>query len=401
MVNKKEGAIEWFVLLLVVSSVFFPTIPLGLDLRLDDLLSLLIIPLLFLVKPKFRSSRLNYTYLFILFSVTLSIIYGYLVLNVPPTIRDFNEFIRLFKPFLIILVVDYCNSHFLARLLDKFFKIGALALILFGLLEYFNLFGFRYILTEIYSTTDRFSDITRKRIVLTTGDPNVSAGLLLYFLTYLTQSLFLKKRISIKLFLLFFLLVVLLMTSSRTLLIVFILIMFASLLFHGRRKKMLSIVILSVSVFTIAVLIQFFDYLTVGFSTFQSGENTSMLIRYLRWKEAFELFLKSPILGWGPAKSIHTTIVDGEHFMLLRRYGLLGYGAIMSLLLGYGVVFIRKIKKISSIGGNVEVLGFTSAFLCIMIVVIMITNNFFSGYQLMPLFIVMITLVEKELRQNI
>ena len=94
--------------------------------------------------------------------------------------------------------------------------------------------------------------------------------------------------------------------------------------------------ILSVSVFTIAVLIQFFDYLTVGFSTFQSGENTSMLIRYLRWKEAFELFLKSPILGWGPAKSIHTTIVDGEHFMLLRRYGLLGYGAIMSLLLGYG-----------------------------------------------------------------
>ena len=62
---------------------------------------------------------------------------------------------------------------------------------------------------------------------------------------------------------------------------------------------MLSIVILSVSVFTIAVLIQFFDYLTVGFSTFQSGENTSMLIRYLRWKEAFELFLKSPILGFG------------------------------------------------------------------------------------------------------
>ena len=47
-----------------------------------------------------------------------------------------------------------------------------------------------------------------------------------------------------------------------------------------------------------------------------------------------------------------------------------------------------------------EVLGFTSALLCIMIVVIMITNNFFSGYQLMPLFIVMITLVEKEIRQK-
>ena len=65
---------------------------------------------------------------------------------------------------------------------------------------------------------------------------------------------------------------------------------------------MLSIVILIVSVFTIAVLIQFFDYLTVGFSTFQSGENTSMLIRYLRWKEAFELFFKISNTWLGTSK---------------------------------------------------------------------------------------------------
>jgi O-antigen ligase len=400
-VNKREGNVEWFVLLVVVSSVFFPTIPLGIDFRLDDLLTLLIIPLLFAVKPKLRSSRLNYTYLFILFSVSLSILYGYTVLKVPPTIRDFNEFIRIIKPFLIILVVDYCNPQFLAKLLDKFFKVGAVALILFGLLEYFNLFGFRNILSEIYATTDRFSDFDRSRIVLTTGDPNVSAALLLFFLTYLTQSLFLKKGVFTNLVLLFFLLVVLLMTSSRTLLIIFALIMLVSLMYHGRRKKILSIVIGGVSVLTIAILIQFFDYLTIGFSTFKSGDNTSMMIRYLLWKEAFDLFLQSPILGWGPAKSIHTTIVDGEHFMLLRRYGLLGYGTIMSLFLGYAVVFIKKIKTIFEIGGNIQVLGFTSALLCIMIVVIMITNNFFSGYQLMPLFIIMITLVEKELKQNI
>ena len=78
-----------------------------------------------------------------------------------------------------------------------------------------------------------------------------------------------------------------------------------------------------------------FDYLVIGFSTFSEGKNTSMLLRYQQWAEAFNLFLKSPIIGWGPAKEIHTTIVDSEHLLLLRRYGILGYLAVVNFIFGF------------------------------------------------------------------
>ena len=74
---------------------------------------------------------------------------------------------------------------------------------------------------------------------------------------------------------------------------------------------------------------QYFDYLSGGLTTFVKGENNSMLIRYVNWFDAWNLFKQSPLFGWGPAKSVHETIVDGEHFLLLRRYGLIGYGLII------------------------------------------------------------------------
>tara|TARA_B100000575_G_C23126336_1_gene652604 strand:- start:93 stop:1235 length:1143 start_codon:yes stop_codon:yes gene_type:complete len=375
-----------------------PTIKIGIDFRLDDLLSLFLIPVFFFVKPKFRASRLNFTYSCILILIIISTLHGYYFLNVPISIRDLNEFIRVIKPFLIILIIDYCNLIVLSKYLDKFFKIGAILLILFGFLEYFNILGFRSLIAEIYSNSDRFNDITRSRMVLTSGNPNDAAVLLFYFLTYFTQSLFLKKSISIKLSILFFLIIVLLMTSSRTVFICFVIIILLSLIYHFRKKKFLSLVIFSVCLMTLVSLIQFFDYLTIGFSTFQSGENTSMIIRYQLWDDAFNLFLQSPFFGWGPAKAIHTTVVDGEHFMLLRRYGIFGYFAIIYLLLGYFIVFLRKRKKLFFMGENIKVLAFTSLFTCLIIPVIMVTNNFFSSYQLMPLYVIMIAIVEKSLK---
>jgi len=396
--SKPKRLIEIFVILIVISSVFMPTIKIGIDFRLDDLLSLFLIPVFFFVKPKFRASRLNFTYSCILILIIISTLHGYYFLNVPISIRDLNEFIRVIKPFLIILIIDYCNLIVLSKYLDKFFKIGAILLILFGFLEYFNILGFRSLIAEIYSNSDRFNDITRSRMVLTSGNPNDAAVLLFYFLTYFTQSLFLKKSISIKLSILFFLIIVLLMTSSRTVFICFVIIILLSLIYHFRKKKFLSLVIFSVCLMTLVSLIQFFDYLTIGFSTFQSGENTSMIIRYQLWDDAFNLFLQSPFFGWGPAKAIHTTVVDGEHFMLLRRYGIFGYFAIIYLLLGYFIVFLRKRKKLFFMGENIKVLAFTSLFTCLIIPVIMVTNNFFSSYQLMPLYVIMIAIVEKSLK---
>ena len=69
----------------------------------------------------------------------------------------------------------------------------------------------------------------------------------------------------------------------------------------------------------------------------------------------------------------------------------------MNFIFGFICILFRKRKKLSLIKLSHKRIGLTALFSCLMIFILMITNNFFSGYQLMPLFVVMITLVENKL----
>ena len=73
-------------------------------------------------------------------------------------------------------------------------------------------------------------------------------------------------------------------------------------------------------------------YLYLGVSSLLNGTNNSVLVRLSNFIESIELFQQSPILGWGPAKIIHKTIADGEYFLILRRYGILGIFTFMSFV---------------------------------------------------------------------
>lgn len=387
---------ENFIIVLIITSMFFPTIPIGIDIRIDDLMALFLIPLLITVRPNFKINRLIISYSLILFLFLLSILFGYLHLDVPHSIRDLNEFVRVLKPFLIIIAVSYCDSEKLLKKMHSFFKYGAIFIILTGFLEFFDVPGYRKLISLIYSG-HRFENLDRVRTILMAGDPNIAAALIIYFVTYILQTMLMTKNKIRNSFILLFLIVVLLMTSSRTLLIVFVVILFASLFHHFQNNKFFSFMVLGLCLILVLPIIQYFDYIVIGFSTFSEGKNTSMLLRYQQWTEAFNLFLKSPIIGWGPAKEIHTTIVDSEHLLLLRRYGILGYLAVVNFIFGFIWVLFRKRRKFSSINLFHKRIALTSLFSCLMIFILMITNNFFSGYQLMPLFVVMITLVENKL----
>ena len=387
---------ENFIIVLIITSMFFPTIPIGIDIRIDDLMALFLIPLLITVRPNFKINRLIISYSLILFLFFLSILFGYLYLDVPHSIRDLNEFVRVLKPFLIIIAVSYCDSEKLLKKIHSFFKYGAIFIILIGFLEFFDVPGYRKLISLIYSG-HRFENLDRVRTILMAGDPNIAAALIIYFVTYILQTMLMTKNKIRNSFILLFLIVVLLMTSSRTLLIVFVVILFASLIHHFQNNKFFSFMVLGLCLILVLPIIQYFDYIVIGFSTFSEGKNTSMLLRYQQWTEAFNLFLKSPIIGWGPAKEIHTTIVDSEHLLLLRRYGILGYLAVVNFIFGFIWVLFRKRRKFSSINLFHKRIALTSLFSCLMIFILMITNNFFSGYQLMPLFVVMITLVENKL----
>ena len=387
---------ENFIIVLIITSMFFPTLPIGIDIRIDDLMALFLIPLLLIVRPNFKINRLIISYSLILFLFFVSTLFGYLYLDVPHSLRDLNEFVRVLKPFLIIIAVSYCDSEKLLKKMHSFFKYGAIFIILIGFLEFFDMLGYRKLISLIYSG-HRFENLDRVRTILMAGDPNIAAALIIYFVTYILQTMLMTKNKIRNSFILLFLIVVLLMTSSRTLLIVFVVILFASLFHHFRNNKLFSFMVLGLCLILVLPIIQFFDYIIIGFSTFSEGKNTSMLLRYQQWAEAFNLFLKSPIIGWGPAKEIHTTIVDSEHLLLLRRYGVLGYLAVVNFIFGFIWILFRKRRKFSSINLFHKRIALTSLFSCLMIFILMITNNFFSGYQLMPLFVVMITLVENKL----
>jgi O-antigen ligase len=376
--------------------MFFPTLPIGIDIRIDDLIALFLIPLLLIVRPNFKINRLIISYSLILLLFFVSTLFGYLYLSVPHSLRDLNEFVRVLKPFLIIIAVSYCDSDKFFKKMHSFFIYGAIFIILIGFMEFFDVPGYRKLISLIY-TGHRFENLDRVRTILMAGDPNIAAALILYFVTYILQTMLMTKNKIRNSFILLFLIVILLMTSSRTLFIVFVVILFASLFHHFQNNKFFSFMVLSLCLILVLPLIQYFDYIVIGFSTFSEGKNTSMLLRYQQWAEAFNLFLKSPIIGWGPAKEIHTTIVDSEHLLLLRRYGVLGYLAVFNFIFGFIWVLFRKRRKFSSLNLFHKRIALTSLFSCLMIFILMTTNNFFSGYQLMPLFVVMITLVENKL----
>lgn len=397
--NRSNHFTENFIILLIISSIFLPTIPLGLEIRFDDLMALLFIPLFLLVRPNFKVNRLVFSYTLILILFFLSTVYGYTILNVPTSLRDVNEFVRVLKPLLIIIAVSYCDSKRLSIKLNTVFKYGAILVVLIGFLEFFDFLGYRNFMKIIYRNSGYESADISGRIVLTAANPNVAAALIIYFINYILQSMLLTKQKIRNSLLLLFLMIVLLMTSSRTSLVVFVVILFASLFFHFNKNKVFTFTILTLSFPLLIFMVQFFDYLVIGFSTFSEGTNTSMLLRYQLWAEAFALFKQSPIIGWGPAKAIHTTIVDSEHLLLLRRYGILGYLAVFNFIFGFAWVVFKKRKKLKHMDLLHKRLAITSLFSCIMIFILMTTNNFFSGYQLIVLFVVMITLVENKLNK--
>ena len=391
----RSNFIEKLILLIVVSSFFMPTIPLGIAIRFDDFLALFLIPFVILTKPNFKTNRLFFSYLLILLSFITSTFYGYLFLKVPFSIRDINELFRMIKPFLIIIAVSYCNLRTLVSYLNSFFKVGAILLILLGFLEFFNVLSFRALFYSLYGY--EFGNMGG-RSVLTAGNPNIASALVLYFMIYFLQRMLLTGDRILSLFKILFLLVVLLMTSSRTALIVFVVVLLASMYFHRKHNKILSIVIITFCALLTFPLLKYFDYLTIGFVSFSDGTNTSMLIRYQQWSDAINLFKQSPIIGWGPAKDLHTSVVDNEYFLLLRRYGILGIVFVINFLFSFIFVFLKRKRQIDLLDVRTKSIAYTTLLSLLMVFIIMITNNFFSGYQLMPLYIVMIAITEGSLK---
>jgi hypothetical protein len=136
------------------------------------------------------------------------------------------------------------------------------------------------------------------------------------------------------------------------------------------------------------------NYVTLGFSMLMDGSNESVNVRLFNFQFAMNLFSQSYVIGWGPAKAIHPTVLDSEYSLILSRYGLIGLTVFASFLflgLRDGMILIAK-KHVQ----------YTSiAYCCVMLllfsIVVMVGNNVFSGYQLMAPVVLMCMAVRSGL----
>jgi O-antigen ligase len=294
--------------------------------------------------------------------------------------RNFSEIIRLSKPIIFSIVVLQADADCLLKKVAKLFVPLSILLIIIVFVQYLNIMGMAEKIGSLYAGKSQLGGILNKfnvRAVGTGSDPNIGAGIILIFFIYnMFYSLYLKNLLTLILTIL--LAICIFMTSSRTAVLAMGAILIVFLLKSNSVKFSTKIFFGSLLSGIIIVFWNRFQRISEGLLQASSGENISLITRFILWQDAWDLFLQSPVFGWGPAKKTMTSIVDGEYFLLLRRYGIIGTFFIIFTI--FTLPFWCK-KPIES-KQEIAILHNTLIYYVIAIFFIMITNVVFSGYQL-------------------
>lgn len=374
--------IEHLVLIGLFGTLILPSVDIGIGISFITPCAIALVLLLpYLIHQNLIVlNRFAIVYFFILLAVFYSINYSYIILDVPQTYRDYMEFFRYFQVLPYLLVASVLSYDTFKK---KFIFYAEISIVFIGVLSFLeitNLGGIASYIGLLYSSEGHTLGMLfgANRIIATGSDPNVGAFILAFFLTYLiSKSTKNKFRENMQILLLFF---ALLMTQSRTVFIGIILSVLLYLLFISKIKIMYKVFLILMSGLVIWQALLFFEleYILIGFQTAFEGTNNSLNVRFENMFLAYERFLNSMVLGWGPAKSIHSTIIDSEYILIVQRYGAIGVLLIMSYL------FMALHYSYRLIQADTQQRDFFSRLLFLSSLtgmVLMITNNFFSGYQ--------------------
>jgi hypothetical protein len=397
-----RSVIEHLVILGLLSSLIFPPIPL---LNIKVYLTTLIAPILLLLVIFYNMTMLKFimhnSTIFLVafgFMVFVSSLISYASLSVNFNIGDFIESIKYiqFIPYLLALPFILDKSLF-----PKFRYYMIISMIVFfavGLVQLFQIDQLVSLVGSLYSGTPHLEEmLSGGRLFITGSDPNVGGSIAVFFMFYI-GIVFLENKNIFYLVLTLLMMFFLLMTQSRTALIGVAFALICYSLVVSKYNFILKLIILMI-IFTAIYLIILqlnLKYITLGFQLAMSGENNSINDRIGFVNLAFKRFGESIIFGWGPAKSIHETTIDSEYALILQRYGLFGiviFASFMIYLLKASFEAIKKNTPHSFMGKILSLYLFYS-------VVLMITNNLFSGYQLMSIPILLLILCLKNQKRK-
>lgn len=400
--NKVKISVGNFLLLIIPLIILLPPIRISPDLpsiRFEEILFYSVFSTIIIVelvkKMIIVNNFLVYILLYIIGSMFLSTVYSQLILGIEFTINDSFEFVKIIK-YLIILLL-FSNFKYSEPFLKKFiiiiiFSITISAII--GISQYLNLFNINSHITPLY-TISQLKNIDN-RIIGTTANPN-DFGIFLISGIILTQyQVMLNKRKNfLYLLAIITMLFAVILTVSRTTIISFIIteLIFLFLLFSKENFSKKGLVFVIVFSFIVAIIIIKYasDYFINRMSSgININEDMSFLLRLISWKHNINLWLKSPIFGWGPAKGIHISFVDNEYILILRRYGIVG-------ILGYLAFYLTPLYEMFKIKFNKlldceKVLISTMKIMLIVFLLFNITIVTFKNIQLMDLWMIMISI---------
>jgi O-antigen ligase len=119
--------------------------------------------------------------------------------------------------------------------------------------------------------------------------------------------------------------------------------------------------------------------------SFAPMEALSFKLRLFVWMYNIQLFLKSPIFGWGPSSLTLSTITDNEYLYMARNYGIIGILAFFFLLFTFYWI-ARRISKRPDIDSASLAFakGMQGGMVCFLIAGIAANN--YSNHQLMSIF---------------
>ena len=331
----------------------------------------------------------------LLLSVSLSTYYGWLVLNQTVIIRDYFELVKIFKYYLFYrLSVFAVIEGFLKpkELYNALMVFGAVAAIV-TLMQFFDLLAVNSWLSPLYEGGELRGDPFLHRSIGTFGNPNISG----YFFAVLLVLGFSKMIVNSKDYLKSpHILVILIMaaafltTESRTAVVALPVGILAVALqkevgmkVRDCKERLLNLLVVAGLIISLGVVIYVLplEYLHEIKEAFHAR---SMLARYEVWWDAYDTAVKSPFLGWGPAKDNMPMGIDNEYLLQFRRYGLLGLVLLMTMYLS----LVRIAHMLCRRYGSKES-TFLSLFMVgtvFVVLVVGLTNSAFNNLRFMPVF---------------
>ena len=381
---------------LLFSSILLPpvtSLPGLPDIRIEELFFFLFLPLLLFRNNKNTiRDRLSIYFLYALIAfgsaVFISTYYGKFMLGVPVSLSDHFELLKIFKLFIVVFVTSRLKlSHRDIYRLLYVVVFSFLLSAIIGLMQFYGVLGFDQITAPFYAA-ERIYDV-HNRMMGTFYNPNTYGTALTLGAVTTMGLLYHEKKAFRRLFLssaviLFAFCIAL--TQSRTAVIVVIFAFIIITLLNFIKKqftiKQFFVIVAITTVVLLGIIGLLADQVLTRFMALGDiAEDMSWKMRLLAWYLNLTIFSESIFFGWGPAKMIHTTIVDSEYILVLRRYGLIGFSFYILL---YFIPLLRSFKM-QKLTGIRELAGQIIFVSTLVFLIANITNPLFHEIQFIDL----------------